>query len=186
MVRLAAVRITLLTLLWFAVLPLALAQAAYRHAGGYTLPDIHATPGAVNAACVADLSGRRHLVTDARGAQLEENICAKDFRTGPIRASIVDFAKLKRESCAAYGVAKCDASVEGDHLVSIEICGKPDDVRNIWPQPMTEARVKDHQVEDELPKLICAGRITLADAQKCILDWVACSRRIRTLEANAK
>jgi hypothetical protein len=48
---------------------------------------------------------------------------------------------------------------------------------------MDEARIKDHQVEDVLPKLICAGKMTLAAAQKCMAtDWVACADRLKTLE----
>jgi hypothetical protein len=164
----------------------ALQPAHYRHDGEYALPDLRATPGVANPSCIADRSGKQHMVSvEAHGKSvtLEENICAKDFRTGPIRATITNFAKLKREACDAYGVTKCDASVEGDHDMSIEICGKPDDVRNIWPQPMDQARVKDHQVEDQLPKLICAGKIGLADAQKCMTgDWVKCGQRIKELE----
>jgi hypothetical protein len=69
--------------------------------------------------------------------------------------------------------------VEGDHLISIEIGGCPDCLTNLWPQPMDQARIKDHQVEDVLPGLVCAGKMTLAEAQKCIAgDWVACAARI--------
>lgn len=148
--------------------------AHYRKDGGYALPDAKVTPGVVDPACVADPSGKPHKV-----GGLEENICAADFRTGPIRATIVNFAKLKREACAEYGVSKCDASVEGDHLISIEICGKPDDLRNIWPQPMDQARVKDHRAEDVLPKLICSGKISLSAAQKGMAaDWYQLSQSL--------
>jgi hypothetical protein len=154
--------------------------AQYHYNGTTSLPDPSVTPGAVNPAIVADLSKAPHI---ANG--VEVNICAADFKTGPIRASIRNFPKLKRTACAAYGVAKCDASVEGDHLVSLEIGGCPDCQSNIWPQPMTEARVKEHEVEDTLggPKgLVCAGKITLQDAQSCVAkDWLACAERIKTL-----
>jgi hypothetical protein len=50
---------------------------------------------------------------------------------------------------------------------------------------MTEARIKDHQVEDTLggPRgLACTGKITLQDAQQCVAkDWAACSVRIKGL-----
>jgi hypothetical protein len=49
---------------------------------------------------------------------------------------------------------------------------------------MDQARVKDHQVEDVLPKLVCSGKMTLADAQHCIAaDWVACAVGIGKLVA---
>lgn len=153
------------------------AQAHYRQDGGFKLPDARYTPGAVDPLAVADLSGARHRI-----GGIERNVCAKDFRTAPIRARIRNFAKLKKQACAEYGVARCDGSVEGDHLISIEIGGCPDCLTNIAPQPMAEARVKDHQVEDVLPKLVCAGKITLPDAQKCIAgDWVSCMARIRKM-----
>jgi hypothetical protein len=35
-----------------------------------------------------------------------------------------------------------------------------------------------------LPKLVCAGKISLADAQSCISkDWVACGVRVKALLA---
>jgi hypothetical protein len=153
-------------------------QAQYGLSGGMALPDASITPGVVDPEAVADITGKSH-----KSAGIERNICADDFRTGPIRAGIHNFAKLKREACAEYSVAKCDASVEGDHLISIEIGGCPDCLTNLWPQPMDEARIKDHQVEDVLPKLICAGKMTLGAAQKCMAtDWVACADRLKVLE----
>jgi hypothetical protein len=53
----------------------------------------------------------------------------------------------------------------------------------MWPQQMDQAKIKDHQLEDKLPKLVCSGKITLSDAQNCMADdWVACAARIKTLE----
>lgn len=148
--------------------------ATYGHHGQYTLPDSKVTPGAVNPHVVADMSGDKRILNG-----LEMNICAKDFRATAIRGTIKNFPKLKREACAEYGVAKCDASVEGDHLISIEIGGCQDCLTNLWPQPMDEAKIKDHKVEDVLPKLICAGKLTLSQAQACIAsDWAACMAKI--------
>ena len=153
-------------------------SAHYGHHGKTALPDSKVTHGAVNNSCVADTSGKRHMVSG-----IEENICASDFRTGPIRAQIKNFKKLKQQACDLYGLKTCDSSTEGDHLVSLEICGCPDCFTNLWPQPMDEAREKDHQVEDVLPKLICAGKISLKSAQRCIAeDWVSCEEKIAGLK----
>ncbi len=153
------------------------AQARYASDAGLALPDKKLTPGAVDPLAVADLSGKRHLV---RG--IERNVCAKDFRTGPIRAGIRNFAGLKKKACAEYSVAQCDKSVEGDHLISLEIGGCPDCLANLWPQPMEQARIKDRQVEDKLPRLVCAGKLTLSEAQKCIAgDWVTCGKKVTML-----
>lgn len=152
-------------------------MAHYRHNGKTELPDAHLTPGAVNLDAVADLSGKPHLV-----GGIEMNLCAKDFRSTAIRKTIKNFAGLKKKACAEYGVAQCDASVEGDHLISLEIGGCKDCLTNLWPQNMVQARVKDHQVEDVMPKLICSGKIELKAAQACIAnDWVACAQRIKGL-----
>lgn len=148
-------------------------SASYRHDGAYVLPDAKVTPGAVDPRAIADLTGERHIV-----GGIERNICADDFRTKPIRATIRDFPKLKKEACAEYASPKCDRAVEGDHLISLELGGCPDCLANQWPQPMAQAKIKDHYVEDVLPNLVCAGKMTLKEAQGCIADdWVACGRR---------
>jgi hypothetical protein len=153
------------------------AAATYRTNGGMALPDADVTPGAVDKEVWADPSKKSWIVNG-----IEKNICAPHFSATAIRKTIKNFPGLKKKVCEEYGVQKCDAHVEGDHLISIEIGGCPDCLTNLWPQPMGEARVKDHQVEDVLPKLVCAGKISLKDAQKCIAtDWVACEQRIKEL-----
>lgn len=153
--------------------------AHYRHHGQFALPDPVVTPGLFNPECVADTSKKPHMLSmrDLKGKsiQVEGNICADDFVSSAIRATIHNFAGLKKQACAEYGVTNCDASVEGDHLGPIELCGVPDSLKNIWPQPMDQAKVKDHQVEDVLPRLVCEGKMTLREAQECVTgDWVAC------------
>ena len=156
----------------------AAAQTAhYRYNGTTKLPDATVTPGATNPDAVADLSGKPHMI-----GNIEMNICAKDFRSTAIRKTIKNFAGLKKKACAEYDVTKCDASVEGDHLISLEIGGCKDCMTNIWPQDMDQARIKDHEVEDKLPRLVCTGKIKLADAQSCIsTDWVVCAARIKDM-----
>lgn len=153
-------------------------EATYGVSGGMAIPDREVTPGKVDPDVEADPSGKSWVVDG-----VEKNICAPHFSATAIRKRIADFPRLKREACAEYGVKKCDKHVEGDHLISIELGGCPDCIQNIWPQPMADARIKDHQVEDALPKLICAGRISLEDAQKCIAtDWVKCADRVKQLQ----
>jgi hypothetical protein len=152
--------------------------AQYGLKDGKALPDPDVTPGAINPDVEADLSKKSRVVNG-----LEMNICAPHFSATAIRKTIKNFPGLKKKACSEYGITKCDKSVEGDHLISIELGGCPDCLTNLWPQPMDEARIKDYQVEDVLPRLICAGKITLADARKCIAkDWVACAERVRGLE----
>lgn len=89
-------------------------------------------------------------------------------------------AAMKREVFASYGLTgnldrscKSKRHFEVDHLISREL-GGADDVRNLWPQCYGgewSAVAKD-RVENRLHKEVCAGRLTLAAAQKEIrADW---------------
>lgn len=64
---------------------------------------------------------------------------------------------------------------EIDHLISREL-GGADDVANLWPQSYVgewNARLKD-RLENRLHREVCAGRLTLEDAQGGIAqDWKA-------------
>ena len=152
-------------------------HAQYRHDGSYALPNARLTPGAANPALIADPSGKPHMVDGH-----EANLCAKDFRTGPWRKVS---ESEKKKACAEYGLTKCpDAkTIELDHLVSLEIGGS-DALANLWPEPQPQARLKDHALEDRLPKLVCSGRISIKAAQSCISgDWAACMAKVKALEA---
>lgn len=135
------------------------------------LPDATATPGVADPVAVVDLTKASHLVDG-----VERNLCAADFRTEPIRASIKDFEGLKKKVCIEYGVNKCDDSVEGDHLVSLENGGCKDCLANLWPQPVDASGIVGYHtkdiVENRTHELICAGKITLAEGQKGLAgDW---------------
>ncbi len=150
--------------------------AHYAHHGQYALPDPKATPGDVDTRLIVDVTGAKYTTDGA-----EANLCAKDFRTGPWRR--VSEAE-KKAACRAYGITTgCPGPrYEVDHIISLEIGGS-DSVSNLWPQPIAQARIKDHQVEDRLPKLVCAGKMSIIDAQRCVADdWVACAARIKALE----
>lgn len=164
---------------FFAVLFLELslmAQTAhYGKSGSYKLPDPKVTPGATLPYIEADSSAKPHVV-----GGIEYNVCAKDFRTGPFRK--VDESE-KKKACEEYGAKNCPGkNWEIDHLISLEIGGS-DSIKNLWPQPIREARIKDHEVEDVLPKLVCSGKITLKQAQACISsDWVTCAKKYGKLK----
>jgi hypothetical protein len=133
------------------------------------LPDAKITPGVADPVAVADLTKAPHMVDG-----VERNICATDFRTEPIRSSIKDFEKLKKEVCTEYGLTACDASSEGDHLVSIENGGCKDCLTNLWPQPEdAEGVVGFHTkdiVENRTHDLICTGKVTLEQGQRGLAD----------------
>jgi len=77
---------------------------------------------------------------------------------------------------AEYGRVRGPSCCEVDHLVPLELGGS-NDLKNLWPQP-DDPRPGDaekDQLENELHHLVCAGKLSLADAQKCIAsNWVEC------------
>jgi hypothetical protein len=61
---------------------------------------------------------------------------------------------------------------EIDHLIALELGGS-NDIRNLWPEPYggaDNAHIKD-AIENTLHADVCAGRITLAVAQREIVVW---------------
>lgn len=118
---------------------------------GWTLPDLAATPGVV-------------VLHEA------EKVCAVHWGKDVRHVT----QTMKRRVCVHYGAGACPGPRwELDHLVSREL-GGADDERNLWPQPIREARIKD-RLENWLHRQVCAGRLTLAAAQRCIRDdWTRC------------
>jgi hypothetical protein len=124
------------------------------------LPDPQCTPG------VAD-SG----VTQAN---IQQTICTSGY-SSQIRAKYapVNYTDaLKRQQIREYGYADTRISdYEEDHLISLELGGHPNDPRNLWPEFPHSPNPKD-KVEDELHKKVCAGQITLIEAQQITSrDW---------------
>jgi hypothetical protein len=117
--------------------------------GGYLLPVASMTPGAV------------FNVT-------AETVCRPGY-AGSVRD--VPLAEKKRVA-AAYNFTGAYSEVEFDHLISLEIGGS-NSPENLWPQPIEEALVKD-RLEDYLHREVCAGRMSIEEAQRGIAtDWVA-------------
>ena len=81
--------------------------------------------------------------------------------------------RMKKHVAASYGVPWTHVKkYEFDHLIPREL-GGADDILNLWPQPWAGARKKD-VLENELHRHVCAGSLTLSEAQQMIQkDWVA-------------
>jgi len=77
---------------------------------------------------------------------------------------------------AEYGRTRGPGCCEVDHLIPLELGGS-NEIKNLWPQP-DDPRPGDAEkdgLENELHRLVCAGKIPLADAQKCIAsNWIEC------------
>jgi hypothetical protein len=148
----------------------------------YSIQNPKLTPGVIDKTLVADLSKKSYMIDG-----VEHNICNPHFATPPFRVATKS-QKIKTAVCTAYGIVSgCPGpDWELDDIVPIEVGGQNVQA-NLWPQPIKDARVKDHKVEDLLggPRgLVCQGKIGLADAQSCILnDWTKCAKIVAALEA---
>ena len=68
------------------------------------------------------------------------------------------------------------ARLREDHLIALELGGAPSDQRNVWPEPAHSPNPKD-KVENVLCQRVCAGSLTLAEAQQRIAtDWTTAAR----------
>jgi len=118
------------------------------------LPDRRCSPGAIDPALTRDV------------------ICSATFRTGSVRAVTTG---VKRAVEVEYGMAprSYGRAIEIDHIVSLELGGS-NDIANLYPEPGSGSasyHVKD-KLENRLHRLVCAGTITLAAAQRDIArDW---------------
>lgn len=130
--------------------------------GVYSRPDPRCTPGALNPS-----------VTQAT---IGQTICQAGWAS-TVRPPEGITEPEKAASMAAYGDTGAMSVYEYDHFVPLELGGAVNDPRNLWPQPGTSPNPKD-TVEDELRSEVCAGQITLAQAQNAITtNWVALASR---------
>jgi len=116
------------------------------------LPDPACTPGAIDPKVTQD--------------NVSKTICVSGY-TSHVRHVT---AATRRQVILAYGMDPATFHGEIDHYVSLEIGGS-NDLANLWPQVGKIPNGKD-PVENRLHREICAGKITLADAQLAIAtDW---------------
>ncbi len=141
-------------------------------------------PGAVPALLATVLSFG--LLTPARGedhqraqvpgeldsrvtqATIRGTICTRGY-TAKVRPSRKVTDAIKRR--LAQGLPGAPTDYELDHLIPIGLGGHPRSLKNLWLQTWPEAATKDRD-ELRLHRDVCAGRMTLEQAQQEILaEW---------------
>jgi hypothetical protein len=98
-------------------------------------------------------------------------ICTPGYTRTVRNVSIAE----KQAVDAEYRHTYIKGAQEYDHLIPLELGGS-NDIKNLWPQPIEQAHVKD-RLENALHADACGfGRSrTVQDAQACIVvDWYAC------------
>ena len=136
--------------LGFAVVAFALALARERVRGAAVRADPARTPGVLN--------------PDVTQATIRTTICVRGW-TRTIRPPTEYTNVLKLRQMRAYGESGPPSAFQEDHLISLELGGHPTDPRNLWPEPYPRAATVD-TIENELNAAVCAGSLTLAQAQE--------------------
>ncbi len=128
------------------------------------LPDPACTPGAINPA-----------VTQAT---ISTTICTSGW-TDTIRPPTSYTNRIKQQAIAAYGdyAGSTPDTYELDRLISLELGGSPTAAANLWPEKGLH-NAKD-PVENAAKRAVCAGRMSLADAQRAIAtNWIALGHQL--------
>ena len=94
-------------------------------------------------------------------ANIHQTICTRGYTSTVRNVS----TKTKSVVYAEYHISQSDKRrYVIDHLVPLEVGGS-NDIRNLWPEPKTDAEQKD-QTENLLHARVCSGTIDLATAQQ--------------------
>jgi hypothetical protein len=101
-------------------------------------------------------------------ATLRTTVCARGW-TRTIRPPTSYTSEHEPRQMREYGVAGSPSDYQEDHLISLELGGHPTDPRNLWPEPRPRAEEVD-AIENELNRQVCAGELTLRDAQRKISE----------------
>ena len=104
------------------------------------------------------------LNPDVTQATIRATICRPGW-TKTIRPPSSYTSVLKVRQLVAQGLRGPPSAYQEDHLISLELGGHPTDVRNLWPEPYPRASEVD-RAENELHRQVCAGSLTLAEAQR--------------------
>jgi hypothetical protein len=118
-------------------------------------------------------------------ATIGSTICVRGW-TQTIRPPQQYTGALKRQQIREFGYADRKlGDYEEDHLIPPVLGGSPDDRRDLWPEPWVSAdgwrADRKDELEAVLARLVCAGRMLLADAQRMIAtDWTAAYERYVT------
>ncbi len=97
-------------------------------------------------------------------ATIGSTICRHGW-TRTIRPPVDYTNALKRRQLRHNGLRGPPSAYQEDHLISLELGGSPADPRNLWPEPYPRASKVD-QTENDLNRRVCAGSLTLAEAQR--------------------
>lgn len=94
-------------------------------------------------------------------------LCTPGY-TATIRPPQYYTTNLKKAQMTAQHLPGTTKDYEEDHVVPLEVGGAPRDENNLFPEVWSEAHRKD-RIENAYHDAMCAGRITIAQAQQVFL-----------------
>ena len=100
-------------------------------------------------------------------ATLDSTVCVSGY-SAKIRPP-VSYTNFIKKEMLRYDKLSA-GSYQLDHLISISLGGSVYDSRNLFMQPQAQARVDD-AMENRLHRDLCAGKLTLRQAQRAELAW---------------
>ena len=117
------------------------------------------------------------LNADVSQDTIDRTICVIGY-TASVRPAASYTNGVKAMLLKRAGLAHSDSSAyQLDHTLPLGLGGHPRKLANLRLQPIHEAKRKD-RIERKLQCLVCAGQLSLADAQHDILnDWQAALHR---------
>ena len=135
--------------------------AIYMHPADRSIPKNNLTPGETRNVSLGDVCREENGQDDAA------------VRTVPV--------SLRQQVFREYGIDDMRPNAyEVDYLITPELGGATDSIRNLWPEPYSSvwnAHVKD-ELEQRLHRLVCTRQIDLATAQRDISrDWIGAYKK---------
>jgi hypothetical protein len=106
---------------------------------------------------------------EVRQSNLASTVCKSGY-SATIRPPVSYTSFLKREELRYLKLPGSASDYQLDHLISLSIGGSPYDTRNLWMQPDSQAR-RDDRLESRWHRDLCAGRLTLRQAQAAELAY---------------
>jgi hypothetical protein len=117
-------------------------------------------------------------------ANIHQTICVAGY-SRHVRPPTSYTRRIKRVLMAESALGGPPNAYELDHVIPLDLAGAPRDPANLQLQPWAGpdgARAKD-RIETALHRAVCAGHISLSDAQQCMMqDWHTCTAQLSRKE----
>ena len=121
---------------------------------------------AISSAVAGDLPTNPEVTQET----VQQTICVRGY-TRTIRPPVTYTNRVKQHLMRQEGLPlELIGDKILDHKISLSVGGAPSDLRNLVLQDQDDSHAKD-RVEHDLNRAVCAGEMTLHDAQLRLWNW---------------